>query len=72
MRTQEDILARVDSALKTHPHLRRVLVKSQRQDDRVVLSGSVSTFFQKQMAQEALRNIPGVEEIDNQLCVDYS
>ncbi|QEG42239.1 BON domain-containing protein [Roseimaritima ulvae] len=72
MRPQEDILARVDSALKTHPHLRRVLVKSQQQQDRVVLSGNVSTFFQKQMAQEALRNIPGVQEIDNQLSVDYS
>lgn len=72
MRNQNDILTRVDTALKTHPHLRRVLVKSQQQNDRVVLSGSVNTFFQKQMAQEALRNIPGVEEIDNQLDVDYS
>ncbi|QDS94067.1 BON domain protein [Roseimaritima multifibrata] len=71
MQRPDEILARVDSALKTHPHLRRVLVKSQHQEDRVVLSGSVDTFFLKQMAQEAVRDIPGVDEIDNQLSVDY-
>ncbi len=71
MHQPEEILSRVDSALKSHPHLRRVLVKSEQLEDRVVLSGSVDTFFQKQMAQEALRDIPGVIEIDNQLSVDY-
>lgn len=65
----DDVLARVDSVLRAHPHLRRVMVRSRHQDDRVVLSGEVDSFFQKQMAQEALRHIPGVETIDNQLHV---
>ncbi|WP_153557471.1 BON domain-containing protein [Roseimaritima sediminicola] len=71
MQSEETILARVDSALKSHPHLRRVIVKSKQEQDRLVLRGSVDSFFQKQMAQEALRDIPGVDEIDNQLSVDY-
>ena len=32
---------------------------------RVVLQGSVSTYFQKQMAQEVVRRVEGVQEIDN-------
>lgn len=33
----------------------------------VVLTGSVQTFFQKQMAQETLRGIAGIERIVNEL-----
>ena len=37
----------------------------------VVLTGKVNSFFQKQMAQEAIRRVDGVEKIDNQLEVDW-
>jgi len=30
-----------------------------------VLQGSVRTYFQKQMAQEVVRRVEGVEEVDN-------
>lgn len=33
----------------------------------VILTGSVRTFFQKQMAQETLRGIIGIERIVNEL-----
>ncbi len=71
MQSSNDTLARVDSALRSHPHLRRVLVQSRQQDDRVILCGHVDSYYQKQMAQEALRNIPGIVIIENQLQVDY-
>ena len=37
--------------------------------DRVTIRGEVNSFFQKQMATEALRKLQGIEEIDNQLIV---
>jgi osmotically-inducible protein OsmY len=38
---------------------------------RIVLSGKVGTYFQKQMAQEVVRRIEGVEQIDNCLEVTW-
>lgn len=38
-------------------------------DQQVVLTGSVQTFFQKQMAQETLRGITGIERIVNEIDV---
>ena len=32
---------------------------------RIVLQGSVKSYFQKQMAQEVIRKVEGVEQIDN-------
>jgi len=66
-----DVMRRVDTALRAHPHLRSSLIASRHADDCVILEGAVDSFFLKQMAQEALRDIPGVIEIDNQLSVDY-
>jgi len=39
---------------------------------RVTINGTVQSFFEKQMAQEALRNISGIESIENQLEVSWS
>ena len=41
-------------------------------DGRVVLKGSVGSFFQKQMAQEAIRRVDGVQLIDNLLEVTWA
>ncbi|QDV27387.1 BON domain protein [Aureliella helgolandensis] len=37
----------------------------------VVLHGRVGSFFQKQMAQEALRKLAGVEKVINELEVEW-
>jgi osmotically-inducible protein OsmY len=71
MERHPELLTRVDSALRSHPHLRSVLVKSEQQRDRVILSGNVNSFFVKQMAQEALRDVDGIAEIENRLEVVY-
>ena len=39
---------------------------------RVVIQGTVGSFFEKQMAQEALRGIEGVKSIENHLEVNWS
>jgi osmotically-inducible protein OsmY len=41
-------------------------------DGRVTLKGNVRSFFQKQMAQEAVRRVDGVERIDNLLEVNWA
>ncbi len=58
---------RVSVALDRHPHLTGRKLRFETHEGRVVLRGVVRTFFQKQMAQEALRRIDGVEEILNEL-----
>lgn len=64
-----DVLRRVDTALRQHPHLRSALIAPRQADDSVVLEGSVESFFIKQMAQEAIRPIAGGQRIDNRLQV---
>jgi osmotically-inducible protein OsmY len=58
---------RVGSALERNPYLQRGILRFETAEGRVTLKGVVRTYFQKQMAQEALRRIDGVEEIANEL-----
>lgn len=47
--------------------LRRIEVRIE--DSRVCLSGRVSSFFLKQIAQCSVRSVPGVRAIQNDLTV---
>jgi osmotically-inducible protein OsmY len=67
----ENLIQRVDTAIKANPHLSGNQVYCQEQSGTVVLQGRVSTFFQKQMAQETLKRLDGVEKVINQLVVDW-
>jgi osmotically-inducible protein OsmY len=67
------LFERIHEALTTSPHVpsrRQVLVEAA--DGHVVLKGSVRSFFEKQMAQEAIRRIDGVQMIDNLLEVNWA
>jgi osmotically-inducible protein OsmY len=67
------LFERIHEALTANPHLpscRQVRVEAA--DGRVVLKGSVRSFFEKQMAQEAVRRIDGVQKIDNLLEVNWA
>ena len=57
----------VSSAIQTNPYLAGRKLRFEAGDGRVVLQGKVASYFQKQMAQEALRRIEGILEIENQL-----
>jgi osmotically-inducible protein OsmY len=63
---------RIRDALTTNPHLPKQQVRIETTDGCVVLKGSVQSFYQKQMAQEAIRRIDGVERIDNLLEVNWA
>lgn len=66
-----ELLQRVDSAIKCSPHLAGHQVFCQEESGVVVLHGKVRSFFQKQMAQETLRHVDGVEKVINELEVDW-
>lgn len=51
----------------SHPELRSV--KCHCHPGRLTIEGKVSSFFLKQMAQEAFAHLSGVEQIDNRLVV---
>ncbi|TWT39389.1 BON domain-containing protein [Blastopirellula retiformator] len=68
---QTDFSANVERALANNPHFAGRSFRFEHEQDRIVLKGSVSSFFQKQMAQEALRQA-GVDQIENQLEVNWA
>jgi osmotically-inducible protein OsmY len=63
---------RVLSALEQNPYLTNRNLRFETQQGRVILRGVVNTYFQKQMAQESLRNVEGVAEIANELEVAWA
>jgi osmotically-inducible protein OsmY len=70
--TQTSLSDRVDSAMQANPYLLGRKLRFEAEAGRVTLKGVVNTYFQKQMAQEALRKIDGVTEIENELEVSWS
>ncbi len=67
------LLQRISSALETSPYVPHRKVRFETAaNGSIVLRGHVESFFQKQMAQETLRRIDGVEEIVNQLKVNWA
>ncbi len=61
------LLRRIDLAIQSNPHATRHRVYLENRSNRIVLRGTVDTFYQKQMIQESLRSIDGIECIHNQL-----
>ena len=54
---------RVLTALERNPYVARRSLRFETNAGRVTLRGVVATYFQKQMAQEALRHIDGEDTI---------
>jgi osmotically-inducible protein OsmY len=63
---------RIHSALSTSPHVPSRQVRVEAAEGHVVLKGNVTSFFEKQMAQEAIRRVDGVRMIDNLLEVTWA
>ncbi len=58
---------RVLTALERNPHVAGRNLRFETDQGRVVLRGTVRSYYQKQMAQEAVRHVDGVDEIANEL-----
>jgi osmotically-inducible protein OsmY len=71
MQAPKSLAERIDSAITTSPYLAGRKLRFETDGGRVTLQGNVKTYFQKQMAQEAVRRVAGVECIDNNLVVNW-
>lgn len=58
---------KVHSILKANPYFSGRSLRFETESGRVTLRGVVRSYFQKQMAQEALRHVEGIDEIQNEL-----
>ena len=67
-----DLCDRIHLVLSREPHLLGKTIRVEVIDREVLLTGSVRTYFQKQMAQESLRGMAGAERIVNRLEVSRS
>lgn len=63
---------RIDSAIHGSPHLTGHTLRIEMRPGRVVLRGVVPSYYQKQVAQEVVRMVDGVERVDNQLEVAWT
>ena len=69
--TEITLQDRVDFAISNSPYLTGRKLRFETEQGRIVLRGVVNSFFQKQMAQEALRRVEGIAEIENELEVTW-
>ncbi len=59
----------VQSAINRNGYFAFSRVSADIQDDNIVLTGTVETYYQKQLAQETVRKIAGTTLINNQIQV---
>ena len=62
----------VIDAVVHNPHVDLSTMHIETIGDNVTIHGTAQTFFEKQMAQEAIRKIDGVQAIDNCLEVVWN
>lgn len=67
-----EVQTRINHALKGSPHYLGAEVVGTHDEGIVVLQGRVDTFYHKQVAQELLRKLDGVERVVNLLEVHWN
>lgn len=67
--TTKDIASQVEGAVDSSPYLAGCGFSVETDADRVVLRGMVRSYYHKQMAQETLLRIDGVQSVENHLQV---
>jgi hypothetical protein len=65
------VLLLIQERLEIHPHFRgrASLLAIELVEETIVLSGRLPSHYLKQLLQEAIRGVPGVVDIDNQVDV---
>lgn len=63
--------AQIGEAIQSSPHVFSRMLRFETADGHVTLRGTVSSYFEKQMAQEAIRHVIGVAGINNDLEVSW-
>jgi osmotically-inducible protein OsmY len=63
------LMDQVRLAVHAEPHLARRNLQFEHCGSRVTVRGTVESYYQKQLAQETLRRIDGIDEIENYVSV---
>jgi osmotically-inducible protein OsmY len=69
--TRPALLEQVQGALSRSPYVTARDLRVETNEGVVRLEGAVRSFFHKQMAQELIRRVDGVERIENCLQVEW-
>ena len=69
--TRPELLEQVHGALRRSPYVSGHDFRVEATEGVVRLEGAVRSFFHKQMAQELIRRVDGVERIENLLQVKW-
>ncbi len=72
MAISDTLSERVSSALSASPYTPGDRFRIEAADGAVRLHGQVATFFEKQMAQEVVRRLDGVQQVENLLEVSWA
>ncbi len=67
MKFNEHITDQIEFALQNSPYLGFRKIEVCQNADQIILTGRVDSYFEKQIAQETLRCVEGIGQIDNQL-----
>lgn len=57
----------LSNALARNPYFANRNVRIELQEDEIVLKGSVTTYYLKQLAQESVRSLNSAEKIRNEI-----
>lgn len=68
----QPLATQVFDAVVHSPHLNHRQLHIKTEQGQVTIEGTVKSFFEKQMAQETLKKVEGVESIKNQIEVSWS
>jgi len=70
-RERRDLVTAAQQFLQSHPHFRGRLndVAIEQEGRSLYLSGRLPSFYLKQLVQEAVRRVPGVQFVYNQIDV---
>ena len=66
-----DLTSLARQSLERHPHFRgrMSVIRIEQQGRTLYLSGCLPTFYLKQLVQETVRHIPGVQNVRNEIAV---
>ncbi len=70
--TPTSLTHKIQSIVFHDPHLNARKMRFASRGGQVVINGQVKSFFEKQMAQEAVKRIDGVQSVVNQLEVTWN
>lgn len=62
----------IEAAIQKTAYLNGRKLRYETENGSVTLRGTVGSYFQKQMAQEAVRRVDGVESVCNELEVSWT